>query len=457
MPDEIKVHVVRYPDCKNLILRYKDPLTGKYGRKSSGTASRKDARKAADVWQDELNSGRAVRCGRVSWEQFRLRYEDEVLPSLAEGTGDKVSTVFNAVEKALPRVADGKLADLTPEALSRFQAELREGGRSESTIASYLAHLRSALSWAVDQGMIPTMPKMKRPQRAKKRGRTSKAKGRPVTLEEFERMLSKIPSALADWRRRKREADRKTRRRKGLKPHKTKTDEIPVEVSPAAVESWRHYLRGLWLSGLRLDESLNLYWDRPDRIAIDLSEEFPLLHIPAELQKADRDTQTTIMPDFADFLLATPNGKRHGPVFSPMMATHRASYDQAGRMISLIGELAGVKVRTDPGIGKVKYASAHDLRRSFGTRWATVVSQNELQDLMRHADYHTTQAYYVDQRAADMARSIWRKAGADKGTVLGTVASQSDRSVVAAGDLSSDAVTGSEVGPVGIEPTTKGL
>jgi len=44
MSDRIKVHVVKYRECKNLILRYKDPLTGKLVRKSSGTANTKDAR-----------------------------------------------------------------------------------------------------------------------------------------------------------------------------------------------------------------------------------------------------------------------------------------------------------------------------------------------------------------------------------------------------------------------------
>ena len=36
---EIRVDVVHYAECKNLILRYRDPLTGKHVRKTSGTAS----------------------------------------------------------------------------------------------------------------------------------------------------------------------------------------------------------------------------------------------------------------------------------------------------------------------------------------------------------------------------------------------------------------------------------
>ena len=419
MASKIHVHVVKYPDCTNLSLRYRDPATGRQVRKSSGTASKAEARRLAHAWEADLNAGRDQGRHATTWERFRERYEDEIVPSLADRTGGKISTVFNAVERILPTVAAGRLADLTPEALSRFQQELRAGGRAESTIAGNLAHLRAALAWAVDQGMLAEVPKIRKPKRAKKGGR--KMKGRPVTGEEFDRMLAAVPAALADWRRRRRDTARKAARKKGLAEHKTQTDSIPVEVDPAAVESWRHYLRGLWLSGLRLEESLNLYWDRDDRLQVDLTAEIPLLRIPAEWQKADRDTQTTIMPDFAAFLLSTPPADRHGPVFRPMMPGGIARYDQAGKMISLIGELAKVKVYTHPKTGKVKFASAHDLRRSFGTRWSRVVSASELQDLMRHADYHTTQAYYVDHQAADLARSIWRKAGADLGTVLGTV------------------------------------
>ena len=34
--------------------------------------------------------------------------------------------------------------------------------------------------------------------------------------------------------------------------------ETIVEVRPRDMDAWKHHLNGLWLSGLRLDESLNL-------------------------------------------------------------------------------------------------------------------------------------------------------------------------------------------------------
>ena len=65
-------------------------------------------------------------------------------------------------------VASGKLADLSAEALSQFQQGLRSGGRSESTIAGYLAHLKAALNWAVEMGLLSERPTIRKPKRAKK-------------------------------------------------------------------------------------------------------------------------------------------------------------------------------------------------------------------------------------------------------------------------------------------------
>ena len=429
----IRVGVVRRGDCKNLVLRFQDAVSGKWtcstkyidpqsGEVTMTGNDRRFAKKLAILWERDLNSGLDQGRNSITWQQFRMLYEDQVLPSLAAGTSGKVRTMFNHVERVLPKVRDGRLSDLTAEALGRLQQDLRGAGRSEFTIAGVLAHLRSALHWAADQGMIFRVPSIRRPKRA--HGGKRKMKGRAIVEEELDRMLAAVPSALGEWQTRRRQMARRAARRKGLKEHHTTTDSVPVEIAPATVESWRHYILGLWLSGLRLTELMLLSWDRDDRPRVDLSEEFPLLRIPAEMQKADRDTLTTIPPDFYTFLDATPAADRHGPVFFPTMPSgNRATGEQAGRMISLLGELARVVVHTHPRTGRVKYASAHDLRRAYGTRWSRVVSASELQDMMRHADYHTTQAYYIDQRAVDLARSVWKKAGVDRGasTVFSTV------------------------------------
>ena len=77
-------------------------------------------------------------------------------------------------------------------------------------------------------------------------------------------------------------------------------------VGAEAAPSWKHYLRGLWLSGLRLEESLELYWDRDDQLCVDLSGKRPMLRIPGELEKGNQDRLLPMAPEFAEFLLATP-------------------------------------------------------------------------------------------------------------------------------------------------------
>ena len=379
-----RVYVICFKDCRNLVMRYKDPVTGTYERSTTYTdpqtgevvttgENRKEAKKLAARWEADLNAGRAMGRYATTWATFRERYEDEVVPGLAPRTADKITTTFNAVERILPRVANGKVSDMNAEAISRFQAALRsESTRSEASIAGYLNHLRSALAWAAEQGMIREMPKITRAKRAKRGG---KAKGRAITGEEFDRMIAAIPAALAGWRKLQREQRWKANRKAGKREHKMHTDERPQVIAPGAVESWRHYLTGLWLSGLRLEESIALSWDHEDRPHVVLTGRRPMLRIPGDCQKNGKDQLCPITPDFAEHLLATPEAERTGPVFRPLLPSgSRADGAKAGRMISLIGELAGVNVHTHAKSGKVKFASAHDLRRSFGTRWAKRVT-----------------------------------------------------------------------------------
>ena len=72
-----------------------------------------------------------------------------------------------------------------------------------------------------------------------------------------------------------------------------------------------------------------------------------------------------------------------------------------------IGKAANVKVNADMRTGKVKYASAHDLRRSFGERWAAKVMPQMLMLLMRHESIETTMKFYVGRNAKKAAEVLW--------------------------------------------------
>jgi len=387
MSDQISVSVVEFADRRHYQMQWLDPITGRKRTKSTGVErtgrerERLDAEKVAGKHQAELREGRYLEPSKISWDDFRERYEMEVLPGLAEGTDQKVSVTFNWVERVLK---PPRLANMTESRISHLQAEMRKAGL-ETTIKSYSAHLAAALRWAARLGLLVKAPRIERPKRAKD-GKLMK--GRPIAGEEFDRMLDVVPRVLESRTRGKR----------------------PLPADPAVVESWRHFLRGLWLSGLRLSEALASWWDRDDRLCIDLAGKYPMLRIPAECEKGHKDRLLPMAPEFAEFLLATPEAGRAGQVFNP-----RARRPHAGRLgwqsvsaiICKIGKEARVKVATDARTGKVKYASAHDLRRSFGQRWAARVMPAVLQALMRHESIDTTMKYYVGRNAEDTARTLW--------------------------------------------------
>lgn len=368
--DEIHVRVVKYPDRKNLMMRYTDPRSGKQISRSTGTTRRRDAERAAAKWETELRSGASVHNAKISWEAFRDRYETEVFPGQAKNTQNLNGTVFNAVEHHLRPV---RLADLAEERLSYFQVELRKQGVSEATLRTYLAHLRSALNWAASMKLLTNVPAIKVPRRA---GRSKKMKGRPLTEAEFDALLNA-------------------------------TEEI---VGSAATLPWKRLLQGLWLSGLRLSEALLLYWDRPDRLCVVPDGDYLMLAIPGELEKGNRDRVLPIAPEFSLFLDETSGKQREGPVF-PLIdgrgSPRTFTMQSASKIISNIGKTAGVEVHRDVRTGKAKYASAHDLRRSFGERWARHVMPQVLKELMRHESIDTTLKYYVGVNAKMTTQALW--------------------------------------------------
>lgn len=380
MEENIVVHVVELPDRRYLAMRYVDPITAKQVRRSTKTTNRREAEKVAAKWEAELREGRYQAPSRVLWQTFRERYEAEVLPSLAAKTVNKCDTVLDSVEKT---IGAARLADITATTISRWQSKLRERKLSESTIASYSAHLRSALQWAVHMGMMREVPRIEKPKRAKG---AKVMKGRPITGEEFDRMIEAVPKIVGKKR----------------------------------ADAWKAYLNGLWQSGLRLGESLDLYWDRDDKLRVDLDGKRPMLQVRAELEKGNRDRLMPIVPEFAEALQAVPVEQRTGPVFVPLTRTGlRPSVWCACQIIGRIGKAAGVKVDVYSRTGKPKFATAHDLRRSFGQRWSTRVMPQLLMQLMRHESIDTTQAFYVLQDAEATADLLWKAHDRARGTSSG--------------------------------------
>ncbi len=189
--------------------------------------------------------------------------------------------------------------------------------------------------------------------------------------------------------------------------------------SPAGdAAEWVRFLTGLWLSGLRLQESITLSWDADSPFAVDLTGRRPRFRIKGTDQKNGNDQLLPMTPDFAEFLLKTPEAGRAGLVFN-LNATWtgtRLTPHAVGRVVVEIGEKAGAIVNAVDR----KTASAHDLRRAFASRWAKRVAPAILQKLMRHASVNTTMSYYVDLDVDEMADELWAShAPTDNAAVVG--------------------------------------
>lgn len=368
-----------------------DPVTGLERTASTKATKKKDADRFALKLERDLNEG-VYRYGpAVTWKDFRTRHETEVQGDLAKKTRDKYAAIFGHVERI---IRPKKLAAVDATQISKLQLALRdtrtyklpdgtevtEAPLEPITVRTSLIYLRAALRWAKGMGMLQVLPEITLPKRV------ATPKGRSITAEEYERMLAAVPDVVGRSPRFKNDPQRRD----------------------ARVAAWRHLLTGLWWSGLRLNEALDLHWTSDRRMRVDFSGRRPMFVMRPEADKAFRDRLFPLAPEFAAFLDATPQRQRRGFVFEPMTEIdygRRMRLDSTSKVIDKIGRKAGVRVSVEGRAAK--FASAHDLRRAFGFRWAMRVMPAVLKELMRHEDVATTMQFYVGHEAEAVADVIW--------------------------------------------------
>ena len=402
--EQIKVTVFRPKGRKYFQVQWVDPITGKKKTRSAGTNLKRDAERFAGKLQRQLTEGTYKAPSKVTWADFRQRYTAEHLSSLAIATKKKAIATLNAVE----RLVDVKrLASLDGNVISQFQQKLRDEGQREPTIKSHLAHLKAALRWAKRVKLLNDVPDITMPSR------TATMRGRPITREELERLLLATPKIVAaNFLRDQTRIILKIAR--AAVADRSRMDDLRAELRDCQIRiretsaSWQHIIEGLFLSGLRLAESLHLSWDDESQILVEnIDGRRPMVSIPPKLQKRHKFDRTPLVPEFVEFLRKIPPEQRTGFVFNPAVRlsrhTGRLGKQSVGRTISEIGRRANVVVKKDP----VEFASAHDLRRSFCDRWANRVMPRVLQSLARHSSVVTTLTFYATHDAELTAEAVW--------------------------------------------------
>jgi integrase len=205
-----------------------------------------------------------------------------------------------------------------------------------------LQYLKTALRWAVDQGLLakcPKFPKVDVPEKLPQ----------PVPAESFERILARAEG------------------------------DAPMQA----------YLLCGWLAGLRLSEAYALEWEAAEEAPyVDLAHNRIVL--PAAIAKGKSDQWVPLDPVLREALEALP---RHGSkVFRFISKRTKGPLDQysmSDRVITL-AKKAGVRL------------TMHTLRKGFGCRYAGKVPAQVLQKLMRHRRIKTTMDYYANVDSAVM-------------------------------------------------------
>ena len=257
--------------------------------------------------------------------------------------------------------------------VARFQNKLREIGNADTTVHKHLRHLKAAMRWAKSMDLIARVPDFQMP----KAGKYQRImKGRPITPEEFQRMLDVTESV----------------------------------VGAESAESWRFLLEGLWWSGLRLGEAMNLTWHSSDTLFLDFeSSKYPMFRINGSAEKGGKDRLLPMSPEFAKFVES--HKQQDGFVFCPGRVSNgrKNDYRRNVEWISLVGSRIGKQAAVSVSMksSKQKSASCHDLRRSFGERWAKKVMPQILKELMRHESIDTTLRYYVGTESERTAEILW--------------------------------------------------
>lgn len=300
----------------------------------------------------------------LTWAEAADAYEAWHLPMYSP---DHLKN-WKKAKRRFEAFCDGDIPQLENvwHSVTQFASTLsRSGEVSLTTTKGYCQYLRSFLQWCHSQGWTEQPPRrLHLPQQRGFRG-----KGRPLTGEEFDRMIAALPTVVGDEH----------------------------------AASWAFLMRGLWHSSLRLGEAVRLHYQN-DPIRVDLTHNHPMIRFSVEGDKGRRDR---LLPATQEFSAMLEQGGR-GYVFRPTLAKGVSRHrDTWSHKIGECGQKANIVVDRNEHTGTVKYASAHDLRRSCLDRMRAKLNDAQFLFFARHADIRTSNKYYLSDHCEAVAAMLW--------------------------------------------------
>ena len=484
---------LRASDKNGYVLKFWCPIRQTRVRKNAGTRDRREARQILRECRERLLNGLYVESGGAisamqeqtraavlpllppmpggsdkTWNECIEQYREHKKLRVRERSLDHAMSRLGIAERILEerRSHDGlgqggTVAEfLTLESVEYVQDRLLAGEacryetRSPMTVNSTRNAVMTFARYCLAHDWIDRLPALK------KQEVEDVMKGRPITAEEFGRMVEVAPKVVGE----------------------------------RSSASWQHVLHILWESAFRVGDLMNFSWDDERRIHPvwpRRTEDYPTLAIPSS-QKNKKVQEIPMLPGLQQRLEQTPRSERQGWIVNPLpidyqirskaqwfeptpedllalaqrynncaiaracgvsdttvrkwlakggiqraaeFDRHHGSIDdgtiaqvrqraqtllsrparrterrltteRVSRVITMIGEKAGIVVRNaDDETGRrVKYASAHDLRRGCALRLINAgVSAETLKVILRHRDFSTTERFYGATRAAQSA------------------------------------------------------
>jgi len=368
----------------------------------------------------------------------------------------------------------GRVRDYTTlEALEYLQDRLLAGDesrydlRSPMTVNTMMGAVMAFVRYCHIHGWVDRVPPLA------KLDVDEVMKGRPITGEEFDRMVETVPDVVGE----------------------------------RSAASWKYVLDILWESAFRVADVMTFSWDDERRIHPVWPRrkgQYPTLVIPSA-QKNRKAQEIPMLPGLEELLKQTPKRQRRGWVVNPLpidyqirskaewfkptpndlamlaeehnncaiaracgvtettvrkwlanagicrgeefdrhnrdiaseiitevrrraerLLSHparrterRLSKERVSRIVGMIGKQAGIVVQqADEEAGRrLKYASAHDLRRGCAQRLINAgISAETLKLVLRHKDFSTTERFCGATRAAQSAaEEIYEKLGESTG------------------------------------------
>lgn len=360
---KIKVRIVKTAR-DGYVMKWRDAVGCDRQTKCSGRTQR-----ARESERKSLEKRLNDRASELSWSEFWHKFDTNHLSQLSPAHRVKCSTMHKRMSEAASRrgIRDFKCSDVDSVLALEVESAMRQSDIEESTVRSNMASLWSMLSWGQDYGLIPDF---RRPRRrgGKREKQLVKSKGRSLSGEEIDRMRAAIPLVC----------------KRGEKP-----------------AGFLNAMKAMELIGMRLTECWLFSWDPAPGthfpVLLDTSSaaiEF------SNVQKSGVDATVPLTNEAIAWLRQLRDHRGDSPWVCRTTGARgeHATPNRLGRVISAAGEKANVVVKRfqKSTCEKIKYASAHDLRRTFATRLQRDLTISERQRLTRHANASTLLDHYAD-------------------------------------------------------------